>query len=111
MHPADQFEAFKDLVDRGRSVEEVAARFGVAVLLVTQRLKLAGVSPRLMKLYRDADMTLEQLMAFTVADDPAAQEAAWFDAPDYEPQPALHPPPPHRRACVRQRPAGGVRGP
>lgn len=87
MHPADQFEAFRDLVDRGRSVEEVAARFGVTVLLVTQRLKLAGVSPRLMKLYRAEDMTLEQLMAFTVADDHAAQEAAWFDAPDYDRSP------------------------
>jgi ParB family chromosome partitioning protein len=87
MHPADQFEAFKRLVDEGRSVDDVAARFGVTVLLVTQRLKLAGVSPRLMKLYRDEGMTLEQLMAFTVADDHAAQEAAWFDAPDYDRNP------------------------
>jgi ParB family transcriptional regulator, chromosome partitioning protein len=60
----------------------VASRFGV-----TQRLKLAGVSPRLVKLYRAEDMNLEQLMAFTVADDHAAQEAAWFDAPDYERNP------------------------
>jgi ParB family transcriptional regulator, chromosome partitioning protein len=74
-------------VDEGRSVDDVAARFGVTVLLVTQRLKLAGVSPRLMKLYRDEAMTLEQLMAFTVADDHAAQEAAWFDAPDYDRNP------------------------
>jgi ParB family chromosome partitioning protein len=44
-------------------------------------LKLAGVSPRLMKRYRDEALTLEQLMAFTVADDHKAQEAAWFDAP------------------------------
>ena len=83
MHPADQFEAFRRLVDDGRSVEEVAKRFGTTVLLVTQRLKLARVSPRLMKLYREEDLNLEQLMAFTVSDDHAAQEAAWFDAPDY----------------------------
>ncbi len=57
-----------------------------------------AVSPRLMKLYRDEGLTLEQLMAFTVADDHAAQEAAWFDAPDYRPQPARHSPPPDRRA-------------
>ena len=87
MHPADQFEAFRQMVDAGRSVEEVAARFGVTVLLVTQRLKLARVSPRLMKLYREEDLTLEQLMAFTVADDHAAQEAAWFDAPDFDRSP------------------------
>jgi ParB family transcriptional regulator, chromosome partitioning protein len=45
MHPADQFEAFRRLVDDGRSVEEVAKRFGATVLLVTQRLKLARVPP------------------------------------------------------------------
>ncbi|MGP0092302.1 MAG: ParB N-terminal domain-containing protein [Xanthobacteraceae bacterium] len=87
MHPADQFAAFKRLVDEGRSAEDVAARFGVTVLLVTQRLKLAGVSPRLMKLYREEAMNLEQLMAFTVSDDHAAQETAWFDAPDFERSP------------------------
>jgi len=87
MHPADQFDAFRQLVDAGRSVEEVASRFGVTVLLVTQRLKLAAVSPRLMKLYRAGEMTLEQLMAFTVSDNHAAQEAAWFDAPDYDRNP------------------------
>jgi len=87
MHPADQFEAFRRLVDDGRSVEEVAKRFGTTVLLVTQRLKLARVSPLLMKLYREEDLTLEQLMAFTVSDDHAAQEAAWFDAPDYDRSP------------------------
>jgi ParB family transcriptional regulator, chromosome partitioning protein len=87
MHPADQFEAFRQMIDDGRSVEDVARRFGATVLLVTQRLKLARVSPRLMKLYREQNLTLEQLMAFTVSDDHAAQEAAWFDAPDYDRSP------------------------
>ena len=88
MHPADQFVAFRAMVDAGRSVEEVAARFGVSVLLVNQRLKLARVSPRLMKLYREEGLRLEQLMAFTVADDHAAQEAAWFDVPDFNRSPS-----------------------
>jgi ParB family chromosome partitioning protein len=87
MHPADQFDAFRQLIDAGRSVEDVATRFGVSVLLVNQRLKLARVSPRLMTLYREAELTLEQLMAFTVSDDHAAQEAAWFDAFDYNRSP------------------------
>ena len=87
MHPADQFEAFRRLVDEGRSVEEVAKRFGATVLLVTQRLKLARVSPLLMNLYREEELTLEQLMAFTVSDDHAAQEASWFDAPAFDRSP------------------------
>ena len=60
---------------------------GATVLLVTQRLKLARVSPLLMKLYREEELTLEQLMAFTVSDDHAAQEAAWFETPDYDRSP------------------------
>jgi hypothetical protein len=34
-----------------------------------------AVSPKLMALYRKAAMSLDQLMAFTVSDDHAAQEA------------------------------------
>src|SRR5207244_351853 len=54
MHPADQFEAFARLVRTGLSVEDVAARFGVTPLFVSQRLKLANVSPTLIELYREA---------------------------------------------------------
>ena len=78
MHPADQFEAFKALSDAGHGAEDVAARFGVTPNVVRQRLKLAAVSPALLALYRDDEMTLDQLMAFTVSDDHAAQEAAWL---------------------------------
>jgi ParB family transcriptional regulator, chromosome partitioning protein len=84
MHPADQFEAFKALIDSGHGIEDVAARFGVTPTVVRQRLKLAAVSPMLMVLYRKASMSLDQMMAFTVSDDHAAQEAAWFDAPEWQ---------------------------
>ena len=84
MHPADQFEAFKALIDSGHGIEDIAARFGVTPTVVRQRLKLAAVSPKLMAIYREAAMTLDQLMAFTVSDDHAAQEAAWFEAPDWQ---------------------------
>lgn len=87
MHPADQFDAFKALIDGGQGVEDIAARFGVTPALVRQRLKLAGVTPVLMALYRDEQLTLDQLMAFTLSDDHAAQEAAWFEAPPYDRQP------------------------
>ena len=84
MHPADQFEAFKALIDAGQGHEDVAARFGVTPTVVRQRLKLAAVSPKLMALYREGDMTLDCLMAFTVSDDHEAQEAAWFDASGWQ---------------------------
>ncbi|WP_065755783.1 ParB/RepB/Spo0J family partition protein [Bradyrhizobium paxllaeri] len=83
MHPADQFEAFKKLADeRGFGAEEIAARFGVTPHVVRQRLRLAAVSPKLMQVYRNGELTLEQLMAFAITTDHARQEAV-FDRLSY----------------------------
>ncbi|BBC03240.1 MULTISPECIES: ParB/RepB/Spo0J family partition protein [Bradyrhizobium] len=76
MHPADQFEAFrKQAEERGLGAEEIAARFGVSAHVVRQRLRLGAVSPKLMQVYRDGGLVLEQLMAFAITDDHARQEA------------------------------------
>src|SRR5258708_11050168 len=78
MHPADQFEAFKKLAEeRGFSAEEIAARFGVTPHVVRQRLRLGAVSPKLMEIYRNGDLALDQLMAFAITEDHARQEAAF----------------------------------
>ncbi|MDO9297437.1 ParB/RepB/Spo0J family partition protein [Bradyrhizobium sp.] len=78
MHPADQFEAFKKLADeRGFGAEEIAARFGVTPHVVRQRLRLGAVSPKLMEIYRNGDLALDQLMAFAIAEDHARQEAVY----------------------------------
>jgi ParB family chromosome partitioning protein len=79
LHPADQFDAFAKLNKDGLSAAEIAARFSLPEKVVSQRLKLAAVSPRLMAAYRAEEMTLDQLMAFAITDDHAAQEAFWFD--------------------------------
>jgi ParB family chromosome partitioning protein len=73
MHPADQFEAFAQMLDDGKTVEDVAAHFGVAPLIVTRRMKLARVAPVIMQAYRDAKLSLEAVMAFTVSDSHAEQ--------------------------------------
>src|SRR4051812_122361 len=83
MHPADQFDAFKKLAEDGKGEEEIAARFGVTPHVVRQRLKLAVVSPKLIAAYRKGAMTLDCLMAFTVADDHRTQEKVWAGLPDY----------------------------
>lgn len=77
LHPLDQFRAFQDLREKGIGKEEIAARFFVPVNVVHQRLKLAAVSPKLLDLYAEDDMTLEQLMAFSVTTDHARQERVW----------------------------------
>jgi ParB family chromosome partitioning protein len=77
LHPLDQFRSFKMLLDKGLSEEDIAARFFVPVNVVKQRLRLAAVSERLLEVYAADDMTLEQLMAFTVTGDHARQEQVW----------------------------------
>lgn len=87
MHPADEFEAFKKLVDEGRSIEDIAADFGVTPLTVQRRLKLANVSPKLLADYRKEQVTLEQLMALAVTDDHKAQEQAFYEVPEWQREP------------------------
>jgi ParB family chromosome partitioning protein len=77
LHPLDQFRAFKALRDQGAGDEEIAARFFVAPAVVKQRLRLAAVSEKLLDVYAEDGMTLEQLMAFTVTSDHARQEQVW----------------------------------
>jgi ParB family chromosome partitioning protein len=77
LHPLDQFRAFQALSDQGLGIDDIAARFFVTPQIVKQRLKLTSVSPRLLDIYAADGMKLEQLMAFTVSDDPARQEQVW----------------------------------
>jgi ParB family transcriptional regulator, chromosome partitioning protein len=77
LHPLDQFRAFQTLREKGVSEEDIAARFFVSSTIVKQRLKLAAVSQKLLDVYAEDGMTLEQLMAFTVTNDQARQEEIW----------------------------------
>ncbi|MEJ6782163.1 ParB N-terminal domain-containing protein [Aminobacter sp. Piv2-1] len=87
MHPADQFEAFRELAEnRGWGAEEIAARFGVTAHVVKQRMRLGSVSPKLMQVYRDGGLTLDQLMAFAITEDHARQEQV-YDGLGYNREP------------------------
>lgn len=77
LHPLDQFRAMQAMVDKGAEVEAIAAHFMTTPAVVRQRLKLASVSPALHELYAEDEMTLDQLMAFTVSDDHARQVQVW----------------------------------
>jgi ParB family chromosome partitioning protein len=83
MHPADEFEAFKALIDGGMPPADVAARFGVTETVVQKRLKLARVSPVLIEAYRNGEMTLQHVVAFAVTDDHDAQERVWNSLSDW----------------------------
>lgn len=77
LHPLDQFRAFQTLREQGLGEEEIAARFFVSVATVRQRLRLASVSPRLLDVYAEDEMTLEQIMAFSITNDHVRQEQVW----------------------------------
>jgi ParB family transcriptional regulator, chromosome partitioning protein len=77
LHPLDQFRAFQALRDRGQSEEDIAAAFFVGVNVVKQRVRLAAVSEKLLDVYSEDGMSLDQLMAFTVTTDHARQEQVW----------------------------------
>lgn len=77
LHPLDQFRAFRDMLEKGMSEEEIAAAFFVVPTVVKQRLRLMTVSDSLLDIYEQDGMRLEQLMAFSISDDHARQEQVW----------------------------------
>jgi ParB family chromosome partitioning protein len=79
MHPADQFDAFKAMIDAGESIADVAAHFSITETVVKQRLKLANVHPKLVQIYREEGMSLQQLQALAITDDHKSQLKAWTE--------------------------------
>ncbi|MET4690695.1 ParB/RepB/Spo0J family partition protein [Sinorhizobium fredii] len=77
LHPLDQFRAFQALSEQGLGEDEIAARFFVGTATVKQHLRLASVSPRLLERYANDEMSLEQIMAFSLTDDHVRQEQVW----------------------------------
>ncbi len=77
LHPLDQFRAFLTLREKGQTEEEIAAAFFVSVAVVKQRLRLASVSPKLLDVYAEDGMTLDQLMSFSVSPDHERQQQVW----------------------------------
>ena len=77
LHPLDQFRAFKRMLDDGMTKEEIADAYRTTPRYITQRLRLASVSPALLEVYARNGMPLAMLEAFTVNPDHARQEQVW----------------------------------
>lgn len=69
MHPADEFIAFSNMINEGKSIVSIAHEFGVTQKLVKERLKMAALAPSLIDYYRAGKIDLQDIMAFTVTDD------------------------------------------
>jgi ParB family chromosome partitioning protein len=77
LHPLDEFRAIQDLATKGLGDDTIAARLKITPAVVRQRKRLASVSEKLLAVYAEDGMNLEQLMAFTVSDDHGRQEQVW----------------------------------
>ena len=80
MHPADQYEAYARLRAKGMTAAEIASRAGVSERQVTKMMRLGTVAPELLAAFRNGEMNLHTLMAFTVTDDRKAQLDVWAKA-------------------------------
>lgn len=88
LHPADEFVAFRDLVNEGKSIEEIAVAFGVTPLVVQRRLRLANVHPDFLEMYRKRIIKIDHMMALAITDDTERQMAAWLALPEFRRSPA-----------------------
>ncbi len=88
MDEVDQYRAFAGLIDAGRSVEDIAAQFGVTERLVRQRLAIANLCPAILTLTRKGEINADTMRALTLATK-ARQKAwlkLWRDPEAYAPQ-------------------------
>ncbi|WP_245512503.1 ParB/RepB/Spo0J family partition protein [Rhizobium leguminosarum] len=87
MHVVDEILAFRDLAENGMDPENIAARFGQSVITVRQRLKLAGLSPKVLDVMREDAMSIEQARALAISDSHEEQERVWFETFAYNRDP------------------------
>ena len=72
-----EFEAFKKLNDKGKSVEEIARIFGVTELTVKRRLALASLIPGIRKAYAEDEIDGTSITALTLAS--VTKQREWFE--------------------------------
>ncbi|MCW1410741.1 MULTISPECIES: ParB/RepB/Spo0J family partition protein [Rhizobium] len=87
MHVVDEILAYRELAGNGMAPENIAARFGQSVITVRQRLKLAGLAPKVLDVLREDAMSIEQARALAISDSHEEQERVWFEAPSYNRDP------------------------
>ncbi len=78
-----QFEAFKALSNKGRSIDDIARIFGVTDLTVKRRLALANLIPDIRKAYAEDEIDGATVTALTLASEEKQREwLAMFKSED-----------------------------
>ena len=73
MNPADEAQAFAELIEAGASSEDVARRFGLTIRFVEGRLRLATLAPVVFEALAAGEITLDIAKAYGATSDQAAQ--------------------------------------
>jgi len=76
MDEIDQYKAFAALIKQDKSVDDIAAMFGVTERLVKQRLAIANLITPILNAYRKGDIRAETLRILTMATK--QQQKEWF---------------------------------
>jgi ParB family chromosome partitioning protein len=78
-----EYEAYKALHDKGRSVEDIARVFGVSAINVRRRLALANLLPQIRKAYAEDEIDSASVTALTLANEEKQREwLAMFKSPE-----------------------------
>lgn len=77
MHPADVYTAYARLRDENWTVAAIAAAHGASEAAVKKLLALGSVSSKLMQLFREGKVKMDEMQALASVSDHARQEAAW----------------------------------
>lgn len=67
MDELDEYQAFSAMMKAGKSEEEIAADFGVALATVKKRLAIARLIPAIHRAYRDERINAAELQILTLA--------------------------------------------
>lgn len=76
VHPMDEAAAFEELLQMGRSVEDVATSFGLTVRHVQERCKLLALVPEARALFREGKFSADVAFLIARIEDRGNQEAA-----------------------------------
>ena len=82
----EQYEAFKVLADKGQSIDDIAAVFGITAQSVKRRLALGSLIPDVREAYTNQQIDAASIRALTMATE--EQQAEWlalFNSDDYCP--------------------------
>lgn len=77
MHPVDQYGVFARLADEGRSVADIAARFGISERSVRQQMALGQLAEPIREAWRKGKLDAEAAQAFCIEPRQELQVAAF----------------------------------